>query len=78
MNKIVTNDLATVLKIFGAEAMRATLIQEIQNVFATYGVTVDRRHLDLIGDYMTYEGKCRPFNRMGTHKLTYITVAADH
>lgn len=82
INRILTNDLATVLRIYGAhnphvnylpltnglgvEAMRATLINEIQSVFAIYGVNVDRRHLDLIGDFMSYEGKCRPFNRMGT------------
>lgn len=67
LNRILTNDLSTVLRIYGVEAMRATLINEIQSVFATYGVTVDRRHLDLIGDYMTFEGKCRPFNRVGAY-----------
>eukprot|EP01085_Mycamoeba_gemmipara_P005062 Mycagemm_TRINITY_DN10176_c0_g1::TRINITY_DN10176_c0_g1_i2::g.5062::m.5062 type:complete len:111 gc:universal TRINITY_DN10176_c0_g1_i2:515-847(+) len=50
--------------------MRAALINEIQSVFAVYGVNVDRRHLDLIGDFMSYEGKCRPFNRMGINGST--------
>jgi len=50
--------------------MRATLIGEIQKVFATYGVSVDQRHLDLIGDFMTFEGRPRPFSRGGMSSST--------
>lgn len=30
-----------------------------------YGIAVDRRHLSLIADYMTFEGSYKPFNRIG-------------
>lgn len=33
--------------------------------FQVYGINVDTRHLSLIADYMTYDGKYRPLNRVG-------------
>jgi len=36
----------------GIEAGRATIINEIKSVFGVYGISVDRRHLSLIADYM--------------------------
>ncbi|RKO88086.1 hypothetical protein BDK51DRAFT_36339 [Blyttiomyces helicus] len=40
-------------------------MQEIAGVFGVYGINVDKRHLSLIADYMTFEGRYKPFNRMG-------------
>jgi len=34
-------------------------------VFKVYGIVIDPRHLTLIGDYMTFSGVYRPFNRIG-------------
>ena len=34
-------------------------------MFKVYGITVDYRHLSLIADYMTFEGRYKPFNRIG-------------
>jgi len=39
-------------------------------VFALYNITVDRRHLSLIADYMTFEGRYKPFNRLGLETNT--------
>jgi len=39
-------------------------------VFALYNITVDRRHLSLIADYMTFEGRYKPFNRLGLETST--------
>ena len=36
----------------------------MRNVFAVYGIDVDYRHLSLVADYMTFEGKYKPFNRI--------------
>lgn len=41
-----------------------SVFQEIQAVFAAYGIHVDYRHLSLLADYMTFEGSYKPFNRM--------------
>jgi len=37
----------------------------MRNVFKAYGIVIDPRHLSLIGDYMTFSGVYRPFNRIG-------------
>lgn len=65
MNTIYSNDIAAILRTYGVEAARSVLIGEIQGVFGTYGIAVDRRHLTVIADYMTSEGGYKPFNRMG-------------
>ncbi|RUS34142.1 DNA-directed RNA polymerase I complex large subunit Nuc1 [Jimgerdemannia flammicorona] len=65
VNKISTNDIAAMLRTYGVEAARATLMNEISGVFEAYGIEVDPRHLTLIADYMTFEGGYKPFNRTG-------------
>ncbi|KAH3683394.1 hypothetical protein WICPIJ_005613 [Wickerhamomyces pijperi] len=65
VNNITSNDVAAVLRSYGVEAARNTIVNEIQNVFGTYAITVSRRHLDLIGDMMTREGTYLAFNRQG-------------
>lgn len=39
------------------------MIKEIVTLFGAYGVTVDYRHLYLIGDYMTFGGNIKAMNR---------------
>ncbi|KAJ3205963.1 hypothetical protein HDU82_004852 [Entophlyctis luteolus] len=65
VNNIYTNDIAAILKTYGVEAARAAIMSEIGAVFGVYGISVDRRHLSLIADYMTFEGGYKAFNRMG-------------
>lgn len=62
---IQTNDIYSILQTYGVEAARTTIMNEISSVFAVYGIEVDRRHLSLISDYMTFEGGYKPFNRRG-------------
>jgi DNA-directed RNA polymerase I subunit RPA1 len=64
-NTISTNDIGQVLSVYGVEACRGTIILELKNVFGSHGITVDDRHLNLIGDYMTRNGDFTPFNRVG-------------
>lgn len=35
----------------------------MQDVFKVYGIVVDPRHLLLVSDYMTFNGKYEPFSR---------------
>ena len=56
-------------------------VQEIRDVFKAYGITVDPRHLSLVADYMTFEGKYKAFNRIGLEsnasplqKMTFETT----
>ena len=53
------------LKHYGIEAARESIIKEIRDVFDVYGIEVDYRHLSVIADYMTHTGTYRPFNRIG-------------
>ncbi|KAI0424229.1 hypothetical protein F5Y09DRAFT_147534 [Xylaria sp. FL1042] len=64
-NTIKTNDIAAVLRVYGVEAARQSIILELGNVFGGHGISVDKRHLNLIGDYMTRNGVFTPFNRNG-------------
>jgi DNA-directed RNA polymerase I subunit RPA1 len=64
-NKIYTNDIGSYLRIYGIEACRASIVKEINNVFESYHISVDKRHLGIIADYITYQGTYRSFNRMG-------------
>ena len=62
---VKTNDVYAMMRTYGVEAARGTIVSEVLNVFGAYGISVDPRHLNLIADYMTFEGGYRPLNRMG-------------
>ncbi|ODV97684.1 hypothetical protein PACTADRAFT_38393 [Pachysolen tannophilus NRRL Y-2460] len=83
VNGITSNDVAAVLRTYGVEAARNTIVNEINNVFGRYAITVSSRHLDLIGDMMTREGTYLAFNRQGIDsstspfmKMSYETTCA--
>ncbi|GAA6049814.1 hypothetical protein JCM3770_002174 [Rhodotorula araucariae] len=65
MNRIGTNDIGAILRTYGVEAARSSIINEMSGVFSVYGIGVDYRHLTIIADYMTCEGGYKPFNRTG-------------
>ncbi|KZT29285.1 beta and beta-prime subunits of DNA dependent RNA-polymerase [Neolentinus lepideus HHB14362 ss-1] len=82
-NNIYSNDINAILVTYGVEAARSAIISEVSNVFDAYKIDVDIRHLELIADYMTFDGGYKPFNRRGisTHsspllKASYETTAA--
>ena len=53
------------LRLYGVEACRATIVREVGAVFAGHGISVDTRHLSLIADYMTRAGGYQALNRQG-------------
>jgi DNA-directed RNA polymerase I subunit RPA1 len=65
VDRIASNDIRAVLRTYGVEAARACIAREVAAVFNVYGISVDKRHLSLIGDYMTFQGDFRPMNRTG-------------
>ncbi|QLG73172.1 hypothetical protein HG535_0E02560 [Zygotorulaspora mrakii] len=67
---ITSNDVASVLKTYGVEAARNTIVNEINNVFSRYAISVSFRHLDLIADLMTRQGTYLAFNRQGMETST--------
>ncbi|XP_027363970.1 DNA-directed RNA polymerase I subunit 1 isoform X1 [Abrus precatorius] len=63
---IYSNNVHAMLNAYGVEAARETIIREVQNVFKSYGISVNIRHLTLIADFMTHSGGYRPMNRTGS------------
>jgi DNA-directed RNA polymerase I subunit RPA1 len=83
VNRIKTNDVGAMLSLYGVEAARACLVEQVGAVFSVYGITVDHRHLSLVADYMTFEGGYKPLNRAGIDsstspfvRMTFETSAA--
>jgi DNA-directed RNA polymerase II subunit RPB1 len=58
-----SNHVVEVLEVFGIEAARAVLVQEIQDVLAES--SVDVRHVLLLADLMTSRGTLTPVDRHG-------------
>ncbi|KAF8306029.1 beta and beta-prime subunits of DNA dependent RNA-polymerase [Clavulina sp. PMI_390] len=79
LNAIKSNDVYAMLKTYGVEAARLTIVQEIQGIFAVYGIAVDGRHVELIADYMTFDGGYKPFNRKGisTHSSPLLKASFE-
>ncbi|CAD6991779.1 unnamed protein product [Ceratitis capitata] len=65
LNRLYSNDIHAIAKTYGIEAAAQVIIKEVTNVFKVYGITVDRRHLSLIADYMTFNGSFQPLSRKG-------------
>jgi DNA-directed RNA polymerase I subunit RPA1 len=60
-----TNSIFHMLELYGVEAARASIVREMDDVFRGHSISVDNRHLNLIGDVMTHSGGFRAFNRNG-------------
>ncbi|KAF9006540.1 RNA polymerase I largest subunit [Cyathus striatus] len=82
-DEIYSNDIYAILNTYGVEMARAAILKEMSGVFGAYNIQVDRRHLELIADYMTFDGGYKPFNRKGIStnpspllKASYETTAA--
>lgn len=67
-HSIYTNSIHHMLTLYGVEAARASIVREMAEVFQGHSISVDNRHLNLIGDVMTHSGGFRAFNRNGLVK----------
>ena len=61
-----SNDIHEVLDVFGIEAARLALYEEINEVFASE--KVNYHHLAVLVDTMTFSGRIVPVNRFGMSK----------
>ncbi len=64
-SQIYTNSIMEMEKIFGIEAARNVLIKEMQTVMELQGLAIDVRHLMLLADAMTSDGKVKSIGRHG-------------
>ena len=65
LNKLTSNNISAVLKTYGVEAARATIVNQVNEVFAVYGISINHRHMSLVADSMTFMGDYRAMNRTG-------------
>jgi DNA-directed RNA polymerase I subunit RPA1 len=67
-HSLYTNSIHDMLNLYGVEAARATIVREMDAVFKGHSISVDNRHLNLIGDVMTQSGGFKAFSRNGLVK----------
>ncbi|KAG0005321.1 hypothetical protein BGZ65_011422, partial [Modicella reniformis] len=64
-----SNHVMEVWKVLGIEAARRTILDEIKSVMDSHGLTIDPRHVMLLGDIMTSKGEVLGITRFGLFKL---------
>ncbi|WVR08988.1 hypothetical protein IAU60_006048 [Kwoniella sp. DSM 27419] len=67
--KTKTNHVMETQKVLGIEAARQTIYNEIQTTMKSHGMSIDPRHVMLLGDVMTYKGEVLGITRFGVQKM---------
>ena len=67
-NRTYCNDIRTIYKYFGVEAVRSALIKELNTIYGEYSVNFHHINSMLV-DLMTNTGKITPIDRHGLNKL---------
>lgn len=67
--KTSTNHVLEIYEVLGIEAARASIIGEIDYTMSKHGMSVDPRHIQLLGDVMTYKGEVLGITRFGLSKM---------
>lgn len=63
--KLLSNDFYEFSTVFGIEATRQLIVDEIKTVLKSQGLDIDNRHLKLVADAMTNTGEIKGITRMG-------------
>ena len=63
--RIKTNQLYEIAQVFGIEAARNAIVNEISAVIQEQGLDIDMRHIMLLSDIMTHTGGIRGITRSG-------------
>ncbi|WVN88031.1 uncharacterized protein L203_103230 [Cryptococcus depauperatus CBS 7841] len=67
--KTKTNHVMETQQVLGIEAARQTIYNEIQTTMKSHGMSIDPRHVMLLGDVMTYKGEVLGITRFGVQKM---------
>ncbi|CAK7896024.1 DNA-directed RNA polymerase III subunit RPC1 [[Candida] anglica] len=67
--KTKTNHVLEVFEVLGIEAARSSIIGEIDYTMSSHGMSVDPRHIQLLGDVMSYKGEVLGITRFGLSKM---------
>ena len=73
-----SNNVLEVEETLGIEAARKTIMDEIQYTMRSYGMSIDSRHVMLLGDIMTFKGEILGITRFGISKMkdSVLTLAS--
>ncbi|MEM4289315.1 MAG: DNA-directed RNA polymerase subunit A' [Nitrososphaerota archaeon] len=74
-SRVRTNDIHEVASVLGIEAARQLIVEEAQQLLREQGLDVDVRHLLLLSDAMTLDGKVRQVGRHGVVRLKSSVLA---
>jgi DNA-directed RNA polymerase III subunit RPC1 len=64
-----SNHIIEVEKTLGIEAARELISSEVSYIMSAYGIGIDRRHLMLLSDIMTFKGEVLGITRFGIAKM---------
>lgn len=64
-----TNHILEMQSTLGIEAGRETICREILETMGSHGMTIDRRHVMLLADLMTFKGEILGITRFGIAKM---------
>ncbi|MEM0444859.1 MAG: DNA-directed RNA polymerase subunit A' [Nitrososphaerota archaeon] len=73
--RVTSNDIHEVASILGIEAARQLIVDEARQLLREQGLDVDIRHLLLLADAMTMDGKVRQVGRHGVVRLKSSVLA---
>ncbi|KAL3233552.1 DNA-directed RNA polymerase III subunit RPC1 [Nakaseomyces bracarensis] len=68
-SKTATNHVLEIVNVLGIEAARSSIIGEIDYTMSNHGMSVDPRHIQLLGDVMTFKGEVLGITRFGLSKM---------
>ena len=68
-SETVTNHVLEMRQVLGIEAARSSIINEISTTMSSHGMSVDPRHIQLLGDVMTFKGEVLGITRFGLAKM---------
>ena len=64
-SRLYTNDVFAMYRLFGIEAARNTIVNELKKTLDEQKIDVDERHIMLVADAMTYSGAVKGVGRHG-------------
>jgi len=68
-HKTKSNHVIEVEKVLGIEAARRTIMSEVAYTMGQHGIAIDARHIQMLGDCMTYRGQVLGINRYGISRM---------
>ena len=66
--RTISNDIVEVYNIFGIEAARQLLYEQLDEIFQQTNTELNYHHLGLLVDRMAFSGKLMPVNRFGINR----------